>query len=917
MKLKKVRMIGFKSFADETIIETSDGITAIVGPNGCGKSNILDAVRWVLGEKSGKALRGKSMDDVIFLGSEFRKPAGMAEVEMFFDNTDRSLPVDQDEVVVGRRIYLNSGSEYLLNGKRTTRREFERVFMDTGIGKSAYSIMEQGRMGSILRSSAEERRQLFDEAAGVSRFKAERQETLARLGDTEQNLLRLGDILKSKEGELKNLERQARKTREYLKLKEYLDKSDRKLRFVKFKGLEERRVKVDEKLARLLERRDQIFKHISECEEKVESFETENAGRVEEMHKLDRDYHQALAGMGALKENLERMAGELAESREKLENLEKRKRDEETQYKEVHARLEQSKQLELNLNTEIKTLEETRDKILLSLEEDRLAIDLTVKQEEQNLKELEELERRQGELVEELKNVARELIEELESRKRELQGSEEQRVALKDLIIGELDSTRTDLLNLAGLLERGDLNAAARLMGEIKVDQALDGFIRYEAMDNEFRSFLFGRAGLLAKKEELDQKMDDVITRREALQKDNQSLLTRRKLLVESREKKNRQKAELDLQIRDSEVRRESSLEARENTQNLLQEAENRLKYYSEEIAAHQARQQELAAESEKLKEELTGIQKKNEAKIKAIEDIKNKVNKSRDDIAAFKEQSRKDRQTIENILPEISEQERRAENVTLALSGMEEDLYNDYQMSVGELASQCEKMDINKDREETEFRRLKTEIQALGQFNPLAIEELERSKEAYEQIVEQNKDIESARENILDILGEINEKSEVLFKDTFERIQNNFVEIFQKLFGGGKAALTLTNPEDSLNSGVEIMVQPPGKKNSMISLLSGGEQSMTAIALMFATYLVRPAPFCFLDEIDAPLDDNNVNRFVRMLAGFASRSQFMVVTHNKLTMAQAVGIFGVTQEEPGVSKMVSVQLKDAEHLVS
>ena len=281
-----------------------------------------------------------------------------------------------------------------------------------------------------------------------------------------------------------------------------------------------------------------------------------------------------------------------------------------------------------------------------------------------------------------------------------------------------------------------------------------------------------------------------------------------------------------------------------------------------------------------------------------------------REEINALREKSRSDREAVEKLLPEIGEQERMTENIHVALSNLEEELYNDFQLSKTELLEGGGN-GLNRQEEEAQYRRIRGEISSLGQFNALAIEELERSQESYTQLLDQQKDIEEAKKNILTMIREIDEKSRVLFVDTFERIQVNFTEIFTTLFGGGKATLTLTEPADPRNSGVDIFVQPAGKKNTSITLLSGGEQNLTAIALMFATYLVRPSPFCFLDEIDAPLDDNNVARFLRMLAGFATRSQFLVITHNKLTMSKAGGIFGVTQEEPGISKIVSVKLRD------
>jgi chromosome segregation protein len=275
-----------------------------------------------------------------------------------------------------------------------------------------------------------------------------------------------------------------------------------------------------------------------------------------------------------------------------------------------------------------------------------------------------------------------------------------------------------------------------------------------------------------------------------------------------------------------------------------------------------------------------------------------------------MREQARKDREQLEKTVPDITKEERAAENIQVALSSVEEELYNDYQMSPGELIELCKNERINRDQEFQEHKRIKDEIQSLGAFNALAIEEFKRSEESMKELLEQKKDIETAKKDIMSILDQIDEKSRALFKDTFERIQVNFSEVFQTLFNGGNASLTLTDEEDPINSGVNIMVQPPGKKNSSITLLSGGEQNMTAIALMFATYLVRPSPFCLLDEIDAPLDDTNVHRFLKMLQGFSQRSQFLIITHNKITMEKAEAIFGVTQEEPGVTSIVSVRFQ-------
>lgn len=910
MNLKRIRLAGFKSFADETIIETGIGITAIVGPNGCGKSNILDAVRWVLGEKSGKALRGKSMEDVIFLGSENRKPAGLAEVELLFDNKDRSLPLDQDEVLVGRRIYISSSSEYLLNGRRTTRKEIEHLFMNTGIGKAAYSIMEQGRMSEILKASPEDRRALFDEAAGVSRFKAEKAETLARLSDTEQNLLRLGDILRGKKEEMEHLERQAQKTRQYLKLKEHLDRHDKNIRYLTLLDLEAKKKKVEEKLAALFKRKDDIFARISDGETRGEDLEQKNNSQIEEMHRLDREFHQAISAMESIDRNLERIRQEKEERLTKIKTQEIRKKEEEKLRTDIQAKIQASMQLELDLDSEIKVLQYSSDKLSQAITALQVEIESSVKKEEENNREIQEIEASQSALVEDLKNVTKDLILDLESRKRELEKKESYRSDLKNTIVEQLTAAVDSYQSAMNSLSAKNADEAMKHLSGVDPSSILESFQKYESIEKEFRSILFDRTGLLAKKESLDEKMEELQTRKEVLVKENSHLFEKRKMDLGGLEREKNRKVETDLQIRDFQVRRESSLEARQSIHEQLKESDTRLNYYQEEIASIRVSFDRLTSEEEAFRTERKDIEKRTAAQNDLIETIKKKITKVREEINALREKSRSDREAVEKLLPEIGEQERMTENIHVALSNLEEELYNDFQLSKTELLEGGGN-GLNRQEEEAQYRRIRGEISSLGQFNALAIEELERSQESYTQLLDQQKDIEEAKKNILTMIREIDEKSRVLFVDTFERIQVNFTEIFTTLFGGGKATLTLTEPADPLNSGVDIFVQPAGKKNTSITLLSGGEQNLTAIALMFATYLVRPSPFCFLDEIDAPLDDNNVARFLRMLAGFATRSQFLVITHNKLTMSKAGGIFGVTQEEPGISKIVSVKLRD------
>ncbi|GIX40359.1 MAG: chromosome partition protein Smc [Leptospiraceae bacterium] len=911
MQVKKIRLVGFKSFADETNIILEKGITAIVGPNGCGKSNIVDAVRWALGEKSSKALRGKSMEDVIFLGSETRKPAGMAEVEIYFDNTDRTLPVDLDEVIVSRRIYVNSSSEYLLNGKKTTRKEIDRILMDTGIGKTAYSIMEQGKMAEILKASPEERRFIFDEAAGISRFKSEKQETLKRLEDTKQNLLRLNDILKEKEKELNQLEKQARKTKQYLKLKEYLDKHDLNLRYLKYTSLKEKEEQVSNKLKELLNLKNQIFQNITKSELEIDELEQKNQKDLESMQNIEIEYHQFINQLESKKEEIKRMQEEEKNIKIKLEQLHKRLKSEAKYLKSIEKKYQESLQIELDLGQEIENIKQNIQIAENRIKEFQEKIQQTFFEEEQELKKIEQIENEYNQELEKLKQLTEELINNLQTRQKELKQGEEKRRILENNIESYYEIIINKILELKQLLLDGSINPSQMLniIDSIPVEKAKQDFIQYKTIEQEFREIFFGETGVFSKKEEIDYKMNYLQQQKSNIQKHIKELYKIRSNLEKDIEKLKQQKVQMEILLRDYEVRKTTSIEARDSIKVQIDESKERLEFLQSEEKSYLHQLEYFNENKKKIEEEINQLKQKIDKSNEQLKNLKKHTKDLKEKIQALRKSAQKEREKIEKLLPEITTYERQEENLRVAIMNLEEELYNDFQMSPSELINICKDQNLNYEKEQKEYQRIKNEIQALGQFNALAIEQYEFSKKSFEELLKQKEDIENSEKNIKEIINKIDEKSKKLFLDTFERIQTNFESVFKTLFGGGNAQLSLTDPNNPLESGVQIMVQPPGKKNTSLSLLSGGEQNLTAIALMFAIYLVKPSPFCLLDEIDAPLDDNNVKRFLKMLNGFSNRSQFLVITHNKLTMAEANALFGVTQEEPGVSKIVSVKL--------
>ncbi len=909
MKVTKIRLVGFKSFADETIIYLNSGITGIVGPNGCGKSNIVDAVRWVLGEKSGRALRGKTMEDVIFLGSETRKPMGMAEVEIYFDNSDRTLSIDFDEVVIGRRIYLNSASEYYMNQKKITRKELDRIFMDTGIGKTAYSIMEQGKMAEILRSSPEEIRNVFDEAAGISRFKIEKLESLKKLEDTNQNLLRLNDILKEKEKELNQLEKQARKTKQYLQFKQYLDKHDLNIRNYKYNELKEKEFQISEKLKNQLNKKNQIFQNISSYELRIEELERLNQMEVDSIQQLEIEYHNNQNHLKTKQIEIQRIENEEQNIKQKLEQIQKRVKNETKYYKILEKKLQETLQIELNLGIELENIEMS----IQNLEEKILNSENLIKKsyiEEENLqKQIELIEYSYNKELDRLKLLTQELLDNVQQKQEKLQIDEEKRRIIEKQIEEALNQFRCFIENIQKLLKNNLINEALNESRNLENLNIEEYFNEYRNIQKNLREIFFGEFGIFSKKEEIDKQMNQLLNKKKDLQNQLKYLIQSRRKLTEEVKKKKQKKIHLELLQRDYIAQKKSSLENQDTIKTQIEESKDRLGFLIEEEEAFKHQLENYANYRSNIDLEIKEIIEKIEKLKNDLELLKKNTNEQRGQISDLKKRIQSERDKIEKLLPEISQTERAEENVRISLAKMEEELYNDFQITFDELSKKLKDVSIHIENEKKEYDRIKTEIMALGQFNALAIEQYENSKKFYDEIIKQKEDIEKSEKNIKEIIQKIDSESTEIFLNTFEKIKKNFEEVFQILFNGGKAELILTDPDNLLESGVQIMVQPPGKKITSLSLLSGGEQNLTAIALMFAIYLVKPSPFCLLDEIDAPLDDTNINRFLKMLRQFSDKSQFVVITHNKITMAEANSLFGVTQEEPGISRIISVKL--------
>ncbi|MBP9022106.1 MAG: AAA family ATPase [Spirochaetes bacterium] len=908
MFLKSMELFGFKSFADRTKIEFEQGITVIVGPNGCGKSNIVDSVKWVLGEKQAKNIRGEKMEDVIFSGTESRKFLSIAEVSLAFNNETRFLGFDSDVVTVTRRVLRDGESEYLINKSPVRLKDIEQLFMDTGIGKSSYSVMEQGRIDMILSSRAEDRRYIFEEAAGVSRFKLQKKESLKKLIETGENLERINDIIHEIEREKDLKAKQAEKTKVYLSLKDEMKKNDIKLVALKNKDLVKRREKLSESLAKLNTERDELSAKISSVSTENETDEKYKNDIQLQLFELDKKLHtykikvedidqKTEKNKKLIKEQEERsqmLISELSErDSSKLKLIEEKEKSLKTG-EEINKKIDEDKvQLKNcfdNRKRKIEFINESRDNI------------------ERNKSDIKSLEADLLRLREDLEVVIKQLIDAIDKRKAELMNSEEERQNVRGDIHFKLSAISNKLNEAKEFLRSGVSGEALSLIESINVEDLASKISMFESYEDGFRTILFDKTGIHAQKENIDSRIREKTASIENKRAENQNLenaITEAQRELESINEMIT-RIEKDLSRNDSE---RSWIEKHiESLDRQILDIVRHIESIKTEISKSEKHIAELNAEIEDWKIRLVEFNERTQSLHGKIEENKVKKDEIENRIKGRKESTIVDMDNLNKINQRIGECDKNVVEFDYKLSSLEEYLWIEYEKKLSDLANiKVDEFEISTLNEE--IQKIKKKISDLGPINNLAIEEFADLKKRFEYYIEQKQDIEKARQDIMSVIEEINNTSINMFLDTFEQIRKNFSQIFQQLFEGGQADVALTDPEKILDSGIDITVRPPGKKPKSITLLSGGERSLTAIALLFATYMVKPSPFCFLDEIDAALDESNVERFLRMMKQFSQKTQFIMISHNKKSMSVGSSLYGITMEEPGVSRVISVKL--------
>jgi len=894
MLLKELEVLGFKSFADKTKIAFSNQVSGVVGPNGCGKSNVLDSMKWVLGEKSVKTMRGEKMEDVIFAGTSTRKAANFAQVSLTFDNRLRLLKIDTDDVKVGRRLYRDGQSQYFINDSRVALKEIEDLFRDTGIGKSSYSFMEQGRMDQILSSKPEDRRLIFEEAAGISRFKAQREEAEKNLENTQLNLTRVEDIQRGLERELKTIAEQAKKTAEYNALMAKYKDHDLKIRYLMVRDANEKLDDLKEKLSRRHAEKEKIQQKLIQMQERLTTLDEDERNLKEELHKKDVSSQVANEKIAQLNRTIEEqegrkttLAGQLAGLKEQITRFEKR-------IKELKNEAAEQNQFTLKLDLKVSDIEKEISRLQKRIDEcaeETKAADEAFQKLENDKKTAE---KNLGEVSAKQEETIRELLVSLKNEKNRWEKTAKNRDEALQTIEACCEALAADpgaKSNITKIREK------ARVLAE---------------MSRGLYEILFEKGGVHSRKEELDEEIAKLEKTLAEAGKEQQRLVTKKQQLAEEASAKKQEREKLLGDVKSLNVQITSVKEKEKNlAQQITNEETNmgfvRAQFTEVDRSVVQLTQEQknLVREVEKLK---SSIEKESQ-RIAGIEKDLQKVDEKRRELVdTMKRESGK----TDEVFVAVSELEGKIGAMNGTRDLMLQNIYNDYALSWQELSGQFTSGRLTLADEKDKLTDLQRSISALGQINQLAIEQHRHIKEMYDHQQAQVDDILKARADIEKVMLEIQQKSETLFSESFAQINNNFADIFGKLFNGGQARLELLEPDKPLTSGIEIEATPPGKKTKSMRLMSGGEKAMTAIALMFAIYMVRSSPFCVLDEIDAPLDEQNVGRFLTLLDTFAQNTQFILITHNKKTMGKADVLYGVTMNEPGVSTLLSVELKKA-----
>ena len=814
MQFKKLELNGFKSFSEKTTFLIQDGLTGIVGPNGCGKSNIVESLRWCMGENSAKSMRGSGMEDVIFSGTSNRPSKNISEVSLLLDNKNKSGPTqynDFDEIGIRRKIEKDKGSKYYINDKEVRARDVQTFFADLSTGAHSPSLISQGRIGQLVTAKPIERRSILEEAAGISGIHARRQEAETRLNAAENNLKRADELKRQQQKQLDNLKKQAEEATRYKEISKEIKKIEAGVYFLKIQEIEKDKKEIIEKL--------------SELDDEISAI------------NIDLNHNTTL--LDEENKKLAPLRDKKMESVAKLQklNLDMTSLDEEE---------DRVKSLQIKLEKSIKTIES-------DLERERsISLDAGIN-EERILKEKEELLKTENKLIE----VETSSFKELNISKSNLNSLQQQLDDLLNRIENYIDQEKK--------LTKQVFQELKELVKKITLSQE-----EYAEKYGKNKSI---QSDSIKRKERI--KNIDIELENWRNLKSNST-----KMISELNERNNKIKLEFDENKKNPERIATSKGQNLQNLENTKKRNEEIEKDLIEIEKRHEAISQNLKEIQLKLSD-LKENKARNEALIEGID------NRKKDLLYSVKNEL-----NIEN------------ETSLLAQSDLNELNFDKFP----KIEDQMQKVE-----------KIKKQRESLGSVNLRADEETKKYEIDIKKMEDDRADLYSAIVKLKTSIDELNQKGRERLLEAFQKVNRKFNEVYTKLFSGGTAKIELVDSDDPLEAGLEMYVSPPGKRLQSITLLSGGEQALTALSLVFAVFLVNPSPICVLDEVDAPLDDANVTRFCGLLDELTkiTKTRFIIITHHALTMSRMHRLYGVTMAEQGISQLVAVDLQKAEDLVA
>ncbi len=908
-------MYGFKSFADKTKLEFAQGTTSLLGPNGCGKSNIVDAIKWVLGEQSTKTLRASRMEDVIFNGTEKRPSMSVAEVSLVINNEQNLLPSEHSEVEIKRRLFRSGESEFFINRVQVRLKDIRELFFDTGVGKSAYSILEQGKIDQILSHKPEDRRYIFEEAAGITRFKQRSEEALRKLERTSENIEQVETLLSEIKRQYDSRKAQAAKAARYKELERELIDIEVDVALSTIHSYLQLQDKRREELIVSQELYEQIKETITERATIIADFQdtihtiseqrltiTNAIQRLEEQKKgafaridlLTQRYHDFSTQKNDAIHNFDRI-------KEKLEIDSQQLEDQEDKREALLRYIGQCKEDQKENSLQI----EKTHTMILDLDENIVTNEARQKQ----------LNQKQEELSKYLRVVTDQIVQELEQLLQQQNYSAEEREktlhTLKDTIDKIIERVEAWNYKADSVMEDEGEALLAQTSGKIIDSLRLlqQDITRFSTTYFTLLDTLTSPTGTISQKRTIDQELDHLHKEVLAMREKIEFLRTERASLVSRVDQYKSKDTELKVSLSQWETSFEATEQVIENLRKLISDKEFSLEDALSDRDVAETRMSETMEKITSIKEEQQHIDQD-------IEEYQQKLDDFEESMKEILLNEKIAQQEQQNEYERLNEMRGTAEKYRLHIESLNEQIqqvyhlfYDTYGMSLKEYESRLSNIEEAPPQLREKQGELKRQIQQMGYINHMAMREFEEIKERYDFLSDQHNDLVKAKNNLERVVSEIKERSEELFLSSYHQIRANFHTMFHRMFAGGRAELRLINPDDVLNSGIEIFAQPPGKKLDRLAPLSGGEKSLTAVALLFATYKVKPSPFCILDEIDAALDDRNIGYFLNVLKEFSETSQFIIITHNKHTVMGSSTLLGVTMQEKGVSKAISYKM--------